>query len=146
MREHPARELRERALHEVALVVEPARLRPDAEKVLCVLGADRATSAETTLTDAAGMPLATFRIEPVAGETALLCWEIYRRGGDWKIRALGQGYSGGLAELFTVHGVDVDDPEPAPQVQRHAIPLQPASAPLGHGIVCGRGRSVFPHR
>lgn len=96
-----------------ALVVEPARLRPGAEKVLCVLGADRVTPVDTALTDGAGTLLTTFRIDPAAGETALLCWEIYRRGGDWKIRALGQGYAGGLAELFRAHGVEVDDPAPA---------------------------------
>ena len=72
-----------------ALAVEPGRLRPDADRVLCALGTEQATPVDTTLTDTAGTPLATFRIEPVAGETALLCWEIYRRGGDWKIRAPG---------------------------------------------------------
>lgn len=122
------------------IVVEPARLRPGADKVLCVLGADRVTTAETTLADTAGTPLATFRIEPVAGETALLCWEIYRRGNDWKIRALGQGYSGGLAELFTVHGVDVDDPEPAPPVQP---PTKHETLPIESGVSCARMWQIF---
>ena len=120
-----------------ALVVEPGRLRPDAEKVLCAVGTELVTPVDTTLTDTAGTPLATFRIEPVAGETALLCWEIYRRGGDWKIRALGQGYAGGLAELFTAHGVEVDDPEPAPPPAPQEVP------PLETGATCVRMWQIF---
>src|SRR5690606_35676968 len=85
-------------------------VRPGA-RVLCAVGCERPGTVSTTLTDAAGIPLATFHVEPVAGsETALLCWEIYRRHGAWKVRALGQGYIGGLVEMFTAHGVDVDDP------------------------------------
>lgn len=91
------------------LVVEPDAVRADA-RVLCAVGTDRAVPVSTTLCDASGSPIATFHVEPATGaETALLCWEIYRRGGDWKIRALGQGYAGGLAEMFTAHGVTVDD-------------------------------------
>ncbi|MFC9815902.1 TerD family protein [Streptomyces virginiae] len=36
---------------------------------------------------------------------------MYRRGTDWKVRAVGQGYASGLAGLATDYGVDID-PEP----------------------------------
>jgi stress response protein SCP2 len=40
-------------------------------------------------------------------ETALVCAEIYRRNGQWRLRAVGQGYSDGLAGLVRDFGVDV---------------------------------------
>lgn len=55
----------------------------------------------------------TFTPPPfVARETVVLLAEIYRRGGGWKIRAVGQGYASGLAGLATDYGVDVE-PEPS---------------------------------
>jgi tellurium resistance protein TerD len=33
--------------------------------------------------------------------------EIYRHGGDWKFRAVGQGYTSGLAGIARDFGVDV---------------------------------------
>ncbi|WP_280355531.1 VWA domain-containing protein [Nocardia otitidiscaviarum] len=43
------------------------------------------------------------------GETVVVLAELYRRGDDWKVRAVGQGYSSGLAGLATDYGVTVDD-------------------------------------
>jgi tellurite resistance protein TerA len=69
------------------------------------------------LRDAAGRtPLATF---PLATqkmpETALIVGEFYLRNGEWKFRAVGQGFVGGLAPLARQYGVDVaDDPAAAP--------------------------------
>ena len=40
-------------------------------------------------------------------ETALVCLEIYRRDGTWRLRAVGQGYDDGLAGLARDFGVDV---------------------------------------
>ena len=40
-------------------------------------------------------------------ETALVCTEIYRRDGRWRLRAIGQGYQDGLAGLARDFGVDV---------------------------------------
>lgn len=91
------------------VVVEPDALRPGA-RVLCAVGCEQPASVATALHDAEGAEVATFHVQPVSGtETALLCWEIYRRNGSWKIRALGQGYAGGFAEMFPAHGVEVDD-------------------------------------
>ena len=45
-------------------------------------------------------------------ETAMVFVEVYRRGGDWKVRAVGQGYDSGLAGMARDVGVSVDD-EPA---------------------------------
>jgi len=40
-------------------------------------------------------------------ETAMLFGELYRRGGEWKFRALGQGFSGGLAAMVKHFGLEV---------------------------------------
>jgi stress response protein SCP2 len=60
-------------------------------------------------------PLAVFDVVPDTGEeSALICGEIYRRGGRWKFRALGQGYTSGLVGLATEFGVAVDAEAAAP--------------------------------
>ncbi len=40
-------------------------------------------------------------------ETAMIFGELYRHGGDWKFRAVGQGFSGGLGPLASSFGVNV---------------------------------------
>ncbi|TDC74331.1 TerD family protein, partial [Actinomadura sp. 7K507] len=59
-------------------------------------------------------PAAVFTVPGLGPEKAIIGLEIYRRDGRWKVRAVGQGYTGGLAELVEAHGIEVDDPgEPA---------------------------------
>ena len=45
--------------------------------------------------------------EDSSTETAMVFGELYRNGSDWKFRAVGQGYKGGLAALATSYGVSV---------------------------------------
>jgi tellurium resistance protein TerD len=40
-------------------------------------------------------------------ETAMIFGEIYRNNGDWKFRAVGQGFKGGLGPLASSFGVSV---------------------------------------
>lgn len=40
---------------------------------------------------------------------ALLMGELYRRGNDWKFRAVGSGYVGGLSQWAGEHGVPIHD-------------------------------------
>ncbi|MEO6501411.1 MAG: TerD family protein [Jatrophihabitantaceae bacterium] len=54
--------------------------------------------------------LLMYRIEDAKSEKALLFGELYRRAGEWRIRAIGQGYSDGLAALATEFGIDIDSP------------------------------------
>jgi stress response protein SCP2 len=54
---------------------------------------------------------AAIRFELTAlAETALVFAEVYRRAGEWKVRAVGQGYTNGLAGLASDVGVAVDEP------------------------------------
>lgn len=45
--------------------------------------------------------------EDYSTETAMIFGEIYRHGGEWKFKAVGQGFAGGLAALAREHGVNV---------------------------------------
>ncbi|GGY04125.1 chemical-damaging agent resistance protein C [Massilia dura] len=45
--------------------------------------------------------------EDSSTETAMVFGELYRSGTDWKFRAVGQGFQGGLAALATSYGVSV---------------------------------------
>lgn len=45
--------------------------------------------------------------EDYSTETAMVFGEVYRHNGDWKFRAIGQGYTGGLLALCNQYGVNV---------------------------------------
>lgn len=40
-------------------------------------------------------------------ETAIVVCELYRHSGEWKFKAVGSGFKGGLAALCTNYGLDV---------------------------------------
>jgi len=67
----------------------------------------------------------SYPITDASSETALVFVELYRRGGGWKVRAVGQGYDTGLAGLATDFGVSVDD-APVPSAAQQ-IPAPPIS-------------------
>jgi len=55
-----------------------------------------------------GEELARFDLsEDASIETAMVFGEVYLHNGEWKFKAVGQGYSGGLAELARICGVSV---------------------------------------
>ncbi|MGW2048799.1 TerD family protein [Streptomyces sp. NPDC001858] len=62
-----------------------------------------------TLADGAGEDLLRFAIDDAGSVSAFIFGELYRRGADWKFRAIGQGYDTGLAGLASDFGVDIDD-------------------------------------
>ncbi|MEU0007790.1 TerD family protein [Streptomyces sp. NPDC006314] len=62
-----------------------------------------------TLADGAGEALLRFAIDGVDSVSAVIFGELYRRGEEWKFRAVGQGYDTGLAGLATDFGVDIED-------------------------------------
>ncbi|MBF0270907.1 MAG: TerD family protein [Magnetococcales bacterium] len=45
--------------------------------------------------------------EDASTEAAMIFGEIYKRNGEWKFRAVGQGFAGGLGPLARSYGVDV---------------------------------------
>ncbi|MBK9579128.1 MAG: TerD family protein [Fibrobacteres bacterium] len=73
-------------------------------------------------------------------ETALILAEIYRRGEDWKLRVVGQGFENGLSAVATHFGVDIASPAqasptptkaPAPEVGK-----QPELVPINLKHIC----------
>ncbi|MFE7626398.1 TerD family protein [Streptomyces sp. NPDC057509] len=62
-----------------------------------------------TVADRSGEALLGFSITDASVESAFIFGELYRRGTEWKYRAIGQGYETGLAGLATDFGIDVDD-------------------------------------
>jgi tellurium resistance protein TerD len=55
-----------------------------------------------------GTEIARFDLsEDASIETAMIFGEIYRSGADWKFKAVGQGFAGGLGPLASSFGVNV---------------------------------------
>ncbi|MGW0423463.1 TerD family protein [Streptomyces sp. NPDC003015] len=52
-----------------------------------------------------GTELAGYTITGLDAESAVVALELYRRQGAWKVRAVGQGYAGGLSELLADQGL-----------------------------------------
>ncbi|MBF0108932.1 MAG: VWA domain-containing protein [Magnetococcales bacterium] len=57
-------------------------------------------------------------------ETAITLAKVYRRSGQWKFRAVGQGFAGGLAPLARRYGVDVANEIPSPPVSESKVRLE----------------------
>ncbi|RYD29169.1 MAG: TerD family protein [Lysobacteraceae bacterium] len=58
--------------------------------------------------DVTGREIARYDLsEDASTETAMIFGEIYRHNGEWKFRAVGQGYKGGLAPLARNFGVNI---------------------------------------
>ncbi|WP_420000296.1 TerD family protein [Streptomyces boninensis] len=117
------------------ITVDTAAVPADIDKVVVTASLDQpgatfsGTEPTATVRDAvAGTVIGTFTPPQLGAETALLVVEIYRRGGAWKVRAVGQGYANGLAGIATDFGVSVDDPGPTPPPQAQAAPPPPAPA------------------
>ncbi len=115
-------------LHGDTLTIDPVGLRPGATRVTVVISAadpgtalGRLPAPTLHVSGPGGRPLARFTPPRPQRETVLLLAELYRRGGGWKVRALGQGYADGLAGIARDFGVDVADENPA------------GSAPAGPG-------------
>jgi tellurium resistance protein TerD len=55
-----------------------------------------------------GSELARYDLtEDASTETAMIFGELYRHNGEWKFRAVGQGYASGLAGIAKDYGVNV---------------------------------------
>ncbi|WP_322963879.1 TerD family protein [Sphingomonas fuzhouensis] len=58
--------------------------------------------------DATGREIARYDLsEDASTETAMIFGEVYRHNGEWKFRAVGQGFKGGLAPMARNYGVNV---------------------------------------
>ncbi|GAB4070529.1 VWA domain-containing protein [Angustibacter speluncae] len=115
--------------------VDVAALPADVDKVVIGASLDGAGtfSALAGLAVEVGAPGAPAAVRcPMSAtvETALVFAEVYRRGGEWKLRAVGQGYDTGLAGMARDVGVDVDEPAAAAAPPAPAAPAAPPAAPM----------------
>lgn len=121
-----------------AFEVDVSRLPAEIERVVfCVTIHEAQAKGQTlALLENAGLTVApsggatslTFRPDLVgARETAMTFGELYRRNGQWKFRAVGQGFAGGLAPLARSFGIDVA--EDAPAAPPPAPPPSPPPSP-----------------
>jgi len=98
--------------------VDLAALAGTVDRVVLAASADggpfgQVPNLRLVVSDAAsGAALAEFVIQADT-ETAMITGEFYRRDGRWKFRAVGQGYTRGLAGLATDFGITVDEPAPS---------------------------------
>jgi tellurite resistance protein TerA len=111
-----------------AVSVDTGRLEPGVDTVVVAASSDGGTFGQVPglhlrVVDTSGGPdgpeVLRFDVTDATTETAFVFGEVYRRGTDWKFRAVGQGYATGLAGLATDYGISIDD-EPAPQQARPA--------------------------
>ena len=106
------------------LSVRPDRVAPGVTRIhLVATGSLTGTTVQAQVL-AGAERVATFDCGGLTVERAVQVLELYRRGDGWKIRAVGQGYAGGMQELLTVHGAPAGAFVPTP-----AAGQAPAAAP-----------------
>ncbi|MEU3425539.1 TerD family protein [Streptomyces gardneri] len=66
----------------------------------------KAAAPFVAVTGPDGTEIASYTITGLDSESAVVALELYRRQGAWKVRAMGQGYEGGLAALLGDQGLE----------------------------------------
>ncbi|MCF2530701.1 TerD family protein [Yinghuangia soli] len=143
---HPGGAVRHEGKHQDAdgkvvdtLTADLAALPADTATVVLAASADGGTFGQArdlhirVLDAADGTEIARFDSTGATTETAFVLGELYRRGGGWKFRAVGQGYATGLAGLATDFGITVEEPAapvpaPAPSPFPTATPTPTAAS------------------
>ncbi|NEK59487.1 stress response protein [Geodermatophilus sabuli] len=124
------------------------------DRVMIAASADGGTFGQVpglrlSVRTATGVPVTTFTMT-AASETAMVAGELYRRAGQWKLRAIGQGYDSGLEGLARDFGVSVDEPVSASLATGQPASPRPdpppvASAPSGAAAVrLSKGEERLP--
>jgi tellurium resistance protein TerD len=102
------------------ILIDLTKVAGDVEKVVIVVSIDQAEARRQNfgmvrgafcrvVNDVTDQEVVRYDLtEDAASETCMIFAEIYRHGGEWKFRAVGQGYASGLAGLATDFGVVLD--------------------------------------
>ena len=102
-----------------SLVVDLSKVSPEVEKIAITVTIHDAQSRGQNFGQIAnafirvvnqdsGIEIVRFDLaEDYSTETAMVFGEIYRHNGEWKFRAVGQGYTGGLAAMCQQYGIQV---------------------------------------
>ena len=87
-----------------AIIVELSKVPADVEKIaIAVTSAFIRCVNQDNNTEVARFDLS----EDASVETAMIFGEIYRHNGEWKFKAIGQGFKGGLGALAQNYGVNI---------------------------------------
>ncbi|WP_447036660.1 TerD family protein [Streptomyces sp. DSM 118878] len=124
------------------IIVDTAAVPAGIEKIVVTASPDAAGATfqgvepTATIRNADdGSVLATFTPPKLGTETALVIVEVYLRNGAWKARAVGQGYSNGLAGIATDFGVSVEEPAaPTPAPAPAPAAAAPMAPPVGQPV------------
>lgn len=81
-----------------------------------------------------GCEVVAFTLTGLDTETAVIALELYRRNGMWKVRAVGQGYAGGLGRLLADQGLP-DGPRIAAEVDEAVTRSQAATDAPGEAAL-----------
>ncbi|MDX6227647.1 MAG: hypothetical protein QOI76_1037 [Frankiales bacterium] len=85
--------------------------------------------------------IARFDIADASTETAFVFGELYLRNGQWKFRAVGQGYADGLAGVARDFGISVDD---TPSAAPAKAPVPAATPSPAQGVAPLQGFAPQP--
>ncbi len=118
--------------------VDLAKLPPEIVRIVFCVTIDEAVARKQTLGMVSGARIGvgprgsaaeTSFVPTLAGasEAAMTFGELYKRNDQWKFRAVGQGFNGGLGPLARSFGIDVADEAPSPPPP--PPPPPPAAAP-----------------
>ena len=101
------------------VIIDLSKMPADAEKVaVCVTIYDADNRRQNfgqvsrayvrVVNDAGQQEVARYDLsEDGSVETAMIFGEVYRHNGEWKFKAIGQGFKGGLGPLAASYGVNV---------------------------------------
>ena len=102
-----------------SLLVDLSKVSPEVEKIAVTVTIHDAQSRGQNFGQIAnafirvvnqdsGIEIVRFDLaEDYSTETAMVFGEVYRHNGEWKFRAVGQGYAGGLAAMCQQYGIQV---------------------------------------
>ena len=90
--------------------IDTTRLHPRYTRVVLIIsgGAGSPANQNCVLSFPGGNSVFGFHPADDARVTALVWCELYQRDGNWRLRAVGQGWADGLAGLARDYGVDVE--------------------------------------
>lgn len=99
--------------------VDLTRVPPDVQRIAITVTIDKAEEKRQSfgqvsnafiriVNDATGAEVVRYDLsEDYSTETAMVFGEVYRNNGEWKFKAIGQGYAGGLKAMCAQFGINI---------------------------------------
>jgi tellurium resistance protein TerD len=99
--------------------VDLVRVPPDVQRIAITVTIDKAEEKRQSfgqvsnafiriVNDATGAEVVRYDLsEDYSTETAMVFGEVYRNNGEWKFKAIGQGYAGGMKAMCAQFGINI---------------------------------------